>query len=103
MRKTFLAVISAVVSSLSVTASAADLPTRAYPTAAAVVPPPIYDWSGFYIGINGGGGTSSVDWNLAGVADHGSHTGTGGAFGAQFGYRWQRETWVVGVVTQVYW
>jgi outer membrane immunogenic protein len=103
MRKTLLVVMSAVVSSLSVTASAADLPARAYPTAPAVVPSPIYDWSGFYIGINGGGGTSSFDWNLDGVGDEGSHNATGGTFGAQFGYRWQLASWVFGVETLVNW
>ena len=103
MRKTFLAVMSAVVSSLSVTASAADLRARAYPTAPAVVPPPIYDWSGFYIGINGGGGTSSLDWNLDGVGDEGSHNATGGTFGAQFGYRWQLASWVFGLEAQGNW
>src|SRR5580765_6265170 len=38
-------------------AAAADLPARTYTKAPAMVAP-VYDWSGFYIGINGGGGTS---------------------------------------------
>jgi outer membrane immunogenic protein len=109
MRKTFLAMISAVVSSLSVTASAADLPARVYPQAPAVVPPPIYDWSGFYIGINGGGGSANKCWDF--VADgfgdlpgpEGCHNATGGTFGGQIGYRWQSANWVFGVEGQGNW
>ena len=58
MRKTFLGMITAVLSSLSVPASAADLAPSVYTKAPAVVPSPLYDWSGFYIGINGGGGSA---------------------------------------------
>jgi opacity protein-like surface antigen len=38
-------------------AFAADLPARTY-TKAPPIAAPIYDWSGFYIGINGGGASS---------------------------------------------
>ena len=64
MRKTFLGMITAVLSSLSVPASAADLAPSVYTKAPAVVPSPLYDWSGFYIGINGGGGSSHNCWDL---------------------------------------
>ena len=45
-------------------AAAADLPARrpAYSKAPAIVEA-AYDWSGFYIGINGGGATSRINWN----------------------------------------
>ena len=43
-------------------AGAADMPVKARPLA-----PAIYDWSGFYIGVHGGGGWGSIgeeegDW-----------------------------------------
>jgi len=79
-------------------ASAADL--RAAP-AYSKAPPmvaAIYDWSGLYIGINGGGGSahSSDDWSN-------SARSTGGTVGGQLGYRWQVSNWVFGVEAQGNW
>jgi len=109
MRKTFLGMITAVLSSLSVPASAADLAPSVYAKAPAVVSSPLYDWSGFYIGINGGGGSAHKCWDL--VADvagdlpgpEGCHDATGGTFGGQIGYRWQSANWVFGVEGQGNW
>ena len=109
MRKTFLGLLGAVMASLSVPANAADLPARVYPKAPAIVPSPIYDWSGFYIGINGGGGSAHKCWDL--VADafadlpgsEGCHDATGGTIGGQVGYRWQSANWVFGVEGQGNW
>src|SRR5215813_14506213 len=109
MRKTFLGMITAVLSSLSVPASAADLAPSVYTKAPAVVPSPLYDWSGFYIGINGGGGSAHKCWDL--VADNfgdlpgpeGCHDATGGTVGGQIGYRWQTANWVWGIEGQGNW
>lgn len=62
-----------------------------------------YDWSGFYAGINGGGGTGNVDWNLLGFGDEGSHNPSGATFGGQVGYRWQMASWVFGLEAQGNW
>ncbi len=51
-----LASIAAIVSA----ASAADLGVRPYTSAPAPAIAAIYNWSGFYIGINGGGGSGDV-------------------------------------------
>ena len=86
-------------------AVAADLPARApatYTKAPAIVQA-AYDWSGFYIGINGGGATSKVDWNADGFGDEGSHRATGGTVGGQVGYRWQMSSWVFGLEAQGNW
>ncbi|WP_213738243.1 outer membrane beta-barrel protein [Bradyrhizobium sp. dw_411] len=85
-------------------ASAADLPARApaYSKAPAIVDV-AYDWSGFYIGINGGGATSRFDWNADGFGDEGSHNATGGTFGGQVGYRWQMSSVVFGLEAQGNW
>jgi outer membrane immunogenic protein len=90
-------------------ASAADLPSRVYTKAAPVAP--IYNWGGFYIGINGGGASSHNCWNLTnnlGVAvptapSEGCHDATGGLVGGQVGYRWQEANWVFGVEAQGDW
>jgi outer membrane immunogenic protein len=72
---------------LSNIASAADLPARTY-TKAPTIMQAAYDWSGFYIGINGGGATSRINWNADGFGDEGSHDASGGTVGGQIGYRW---------------
>ena len=85
-------------------ASAADLPALTYTKAPALVAP-LYDWSGFYIGLNGGGASSRECWDLTndnGVAlantpREGCHNATGGLAGGQIGYRWQSASWVFGV------
>ena len=38
-------------------ASGADLPARTYTKVPAIVAP-VYDWNGFYLGLNGGGASS---------------------------------------------
>ncbi|WP_424618824.1 outer membrane protein, partial [Bradyrhizobium sp.] len=91
---------------LSGSAMAADLPARTYNP-----PPPIvatiYDWTGFYIGANGGWGSSRNCWGvvpLAGVtiAD-GCASRSGGLFGGQMGYRWQSGQFVFGLEGQGDW
>jgi outer membrane immunogenic protein len=82
-------------------AVAADLPARVYSKAPPMVQA-AYDWSGFYIGINGGGGWAHDNWNLGGLSE-GSHDSTGGVVGGQIGYRWQQGPVVFGVEAQGDW
>ena len=70
----------------------------------------IYDWSGFYIGINGGWGSSHKCWDLRNRGSvivprraEGCHDATGGTAGGQIGYRWQSGTWVFGLEAQGNW
>jgi outer membrane immunogenic protein len=95
--------------SLSAPASAADLPARPYTKAPAMVAA-IYDWSGFYIGVNGGGGEARKCWDInnnlgAAVASfrEGCREATGGLAGGQIGYRWQSSAWVFGIEAQGDW
>jgi outer membrane immunogenic protein len=94
-------------------AFAADLPARApaYTKAPAIVAP-IYNWAGFYIGLNGGGGSSHNCWTLnavgAGIGPipavgEGCNSATGGLAGGQVGYRWQMTNWVFGLEAQGDW
>ncbi|WP_407174584.1 outer membrane protein [Bradyrhizobium sp. STM 3562] len=89
-------------------AVAADLAARPYTKAPALAP--VYNWGGFYIGINGGGASSHNCWDttaIAGVAvpvtREGCHDATGGLVGGQIGYRWQAASWVFGVEAQGDW
>ena len=114
MKKLIAAAAGTLALGLAAPASAADLAARPYTKA----PPPmvaaIYDWSGFYIGINGGWGTSRNCWDfvdttgvVTGVVgtlvDDGCHDSSGGTVGGQVGYRWQSSNWVFGVEGQGNW
>jgi outer membrane immunogenic protein len=91
-------------------AVAADLPARPYTKAPSMIPA-LYDWSGLYLGLNGGWGSSHKCWDItnnAGViiappAPEGCHNATGGTAGGQLGYRWQSSAWVFGVEAQGNW
>src|SRR5579871_139061 len=87
-----------------VPAIAADLPP-AYSKAPAPMMPVIYDWSGVYVGINGGWGTSSRCWDQTTplVGPEGCHNISGGFAGGQAGYRWQTGAWVWGFEAQGDW
>ena len=93
-------------SSATAPALAADLAARPY-TKAPSDGRRIYDWSGFYVGANGGWGSSRNSWDFFSppflVGDEGSHDATGGVAGGQIGYRWQSGTWVFGLEAQGDW
>jgi len=78
-------------------AVAADLPARTY-TKAPDMTPVVYDWSGVYVGINGGWGTASrcFDQTAPLIGTEGCHNTSGGFAGGQAGYRWQAASWVFG-------
>ena len=111
MKKILLGTVALVALGISAPASAADLAARPYTKA----PPPmiaaIYDWSGFYIGINRGGGSAHKCWDLvqngavliAPPFREGCHDATGGTVGGQIGYRWQASNWVFGLEGQGNW
>jgi outer membrane immunogenic protein len=90
-------------------ALAADLPARTYTKAPAFVAA-AYDWSGFYVGINGGGASSHECLTITSAAgsavfpsSEGCHSATGGLVGGQLGYRWQSANWVFGIEGQGDW
>jgi outer membrane immunogenic protein len=86
-------------------ASAADMAVKARPPAPVLAP--IYDWTGFYIGANGGWGQSRNCWDFVdpfGVSfAEGCNSRSGGLVGGQIGYRWQANQWVFGVEAQGEW
>ena len=107
MKKVLLA--SAALFALAAPASAADLAARPY-TKAPIAVASIYNWSGFYIGANAGGGSSHNCWDIttAGavvvpVTAEGCHNATGAIVGGQIGYRWQSSSWVFGLEAQGDW
>jgi outer membrane immunogenic protein len=71
----------------------------------------MYNWGGFYLGANGGWGSSRNCWDLTtfvGLAvvpnlPEGCHDASGGTVGGQIGYRWQASQWVFGLEAQGNW
>ena len=109
--KTFLlGAVGLVALSFAAPASAADLAARPYTKAPAMIAA-VYDWSGFYVGANGGWGTSRncfTNTSALGVpvvpaAPEGCHDATGGTAGGQIGYRWQSGAFVYGLEAQGNW
>jgi outer membrane immunogenic protein len=81
------------------TAAAADLSRPVYKP---VLPPPLMQtWTGFYLGVNAGGGigTGSSDFSIAGVPAFASVDNQlqGAIGGGQAGYNWQAGAAVLGV------
>ena len=99
-----LAAVSLVAISATAPALAADLAARPYTKAPAMIAT-VYDWSGFYIGINGGGASAHTTWDQTAplVGGEGSHNATGGTVGGQVGYRVQSGQWVFGLEGQGNW
>jgi outer membrane immunogenic protein len=91
-------------------APAADMPARTFTKAPAMIAA-ISDWSGFYLGVNGGGGSSHKCWtntNTLGAptvpnTSEGCHNAAGGLVGGQIGYRFQSSAWVLGLEAQGDW
>lgn len=91
-----LVVTAALLSGLGV-AQAADLPQRAPPVAPApAVVVPVYNWSGFYIGANGGYGWAGASASSGGVTVDGGDL-KGPFAGGQVGYNYQAGAFVFGV------
>ena len=106
MKKVLLSTVALI--AFAAPAAAADLAARPYVKAPPAPIAVVYDWSGFYIGANGGWGSSRKCWDFttpAGtfVVAEGCHDATGGTAGGQIGYRWQTGTWVFGLEAQGNW
>jgi outer membrane immunogenic protein len=97
--------LSAAVTALGiVSASAADLPARVYTKAPAIVAPATYNWTGFYLGVEGGGGWADTQHTNA---NNGINSSTrsidGGLVGGTYGYNLQINSWVVGIEGDFSW
>jgi len=103
--------IAAITAIIATPALAADMPLKAPP-----MPPAVWNWTGFYVGVDGGYGWNrstgdNTDINPAGVVfgpGAGGPTGTavsprGGLVGGEAGYNWQHGTFLFGVETDLQW
>lgn len=83
-------------------ASAADMPIKAPRMPVATY----YNWTGFYVGANGGYGWGTSAWRddpIFGASELGSHPITGGLVGGQLGYNLQVSNWLVGIEADLDW
>jgi outer membrane immunogenic protein len=94
---------------LATNALAADLAPRPYVKAPIVVDPG-YNWTGFYVGINGGYSWGRATETVTLFAPFPATLATfrqnvnGGLFGGQIGYNWQvNPKWVLGLEADVQW
>ena len=108
MKKFWLSTL--IVLGMAAPASAADLARRPYTKAPPQPPPPvvaIYDWTGFYIGANGGWGQARNCWDFmtptGAIVRDACRDASGGVVGGQLGFRWQTGNWVWGVEGQGDW
>jgi outer membrane immunogenic protein len=79
-------------------AQAADLPRQMVTRAPAPYVVPVYNWTGLYLGINGGGAWGHSSWDSTGGFDV-----SGGMVGGTVGYNWQFGTWVIGFEGDIDW
>jgi len=110
MKKINLFTVAAMMSvSLTGIARGADLPQRPAYKAAPIAAPMMYNWSGFYLGANGGYGWSNQCIDITainGIGDvfaQGCKSAGGGVIGGQLGYRWQAGQLVFGLEAQGDW
>ena len=98
MKRVVLACVG--IAALGGVAAAADLPpspAAPYYKAPAYVPP-AYTWSGFYLGVNGGGAWGRSSWTTGGGFDT-----SGGFVGGTIGYNYQAEQAVFGIEGDIDW
>jgi outer membrane immunogenic protein len=90
-----LSMIVGVVSAFGADIGPRNMPTKAPVYAAA------YNWTGFYAGINGGGGWGYSDFSAP--FSSGSLKPSGGLFGGTLGYNWQMGQTVFGIEGDIDW
>lgn len=100
MKKARISILALVTIAGAVPVLAADLPVRTYTKAPALPPPPVYNWTGFYVGGHIGGAFNGNE-NFDGLSNNNDGRFLGGV---QFGGDYQfGSNWVVGIEGQYSW
>jgi outer membrane immunogenic protein len=105
MKRILLTTVSLGVLGLLSPALGADLPYAKAP----VISAPVYDWTGVYVGVFGGGGFGNHNVNNA-LGNSSTFTdftanysSQGGVAGGEVGYNWQSGMYVVGLEGDLFW
>ncbi len=93
MIRTGIAIAALLIATIA--AQAADLPQPSY-KAPAYSAPAYANWSGFYVGLNGGYGFGKSSWSGAGLTSSDFNV-NGGMVGGTVGYNYQTGVWVWGL------
>jgi outer membrane immunogenic protein len=97
MKRAFLTLVGLV--ALTASAAAADMARPVpQPYYKAPMVAPVYSWTGFYIGVTGGGGFGRSSWDSTG-----SFNTSGGLVGGTLGYNYQFGQAVVGLEGDIDW
>lgn len=105
MKRILLTTVSLGVMGLVSPALGADLPYMKAPVIAA----PVYDWTGVYVGVFGGGGYGNHNVNNALGPNTpfanftANYNSAGGVAGGEVGYDWQSGNYLVGVAGDLFW
>src|SRR5689334_8919609 len=102
MKNLALGIIAAI--GLSTAAQAADMAVKARPAVVAAE----YNWSGFYVGVNGGGAQENMFWAynppvVGGVRQTNAFDWTSGVLGVHAGAQYQWGHFVLGVEGNYIW
>lgn len=116
MRKLSFGTAACAVLVAASSAFAADMPPPVYK--APPVMAPVFSWTGWYVGVNGGGGFGRnqgvdvtetfagalfVSGTWPGFGNFGTLKPVGPFAGGQIGYNWQTGSWVFGIETDLQW
>jgi outer membrane immunogenic protein len=96
MKRVFLAGVALM--ALTGAAAAADLPPAPAPYYKAPYAAPYYNWTGFYLGVNGGGGFGTSAWDSTS-----SFNLIGALAGGTIGYNYQYGRAVIGAEGDIDW
>jgi outer membrane immunogenic protein len=102
--KKFAAGVIGLSTLIAAPAIAADLTLKA---PLVFVPPPVFSWTGLYIGVHGGGAWADKQWDITNTGIRGrfleQHTASGFLGGGQIGFNYQTGPLVWGAEAQFSW
>lgn len=105
MKRSVVLLLGVAMTAFAAPAFAADVaPVRPQGAPIYQAPSPVYDWSGLYLGLNGGYAFGRSSWSdpLAGGGSD-RFTTNGGLIGGQIGYNWQVGRTVLGLESDINW
>jgi len=108
MRKRSVAVLVAT-AALTIVAARSAVAADLSPPIYKALPPPAFSWTGWYVGVNGGGEwgqtshTASVGVTGLPALTTGNFNVSGAIAGGTLGYNYQMGQWLVGVETDLNW
>jgi outer membrane immunogenic protein len=102
LMKKLIHILTAATALMSAPALAADL-RRPPPPAPVAAPVPFYNWTGFYIGVQGGFGWADLERTLVTTGVTHTTETSGGLFGGTVGFNWQAGAWVFGFEADYAW